>query len=196
MKMLKIFLLFTLLMALSPSYADAHPGRTDGNGGHTCKTNCTEKWGLSYGEYHYHGGKASTSSSTTVKQSGPSAKEIKAQRAKEAAAKKAAEEKKNKEIAKAEQDGYDVGLKDGYNSTSTIGLSKYQGAYNKGYKNGLEKGNLKLSNEKNRAYRAGYSTAEQGGSKEVPTVYKKNSSVLASYREGYERFFIDDKKQK
>ena len=28
----------------------AHPGRTDGNGCHTCRTNC-EKWGLAYGEY-------------------------------------------------------------------------------------------------------------------------------------------------
>ena len=26
----------------------AHPGRTDGNGCHTCRTNC-EKWGLAYG---------------------------------------------------------------------------------------------------------------------------------------------------
>lgn len=183
-------------MALLPNYADAHPGRTDGNGGHTCKTNCTEKWGLSYGEYHYHnGGKSSTSSSTTVKKSGPSAKEVEAQKAKEAAAKKAAEEKKNKEIAKAEQDGYDVGLKDGYNNTTTKGSSKYQGAYNKGYKKGLEKGILKLSNEKNRAYRAGYSAAKQGSLKEVPSVYKTNSSVSASYLEGYERFFIDAEKK-
>lgn len=196
MKMLKIFLLFSLLMALSPNYADAHPGRTDGNGGHTCRTNCTE-WGLSYGEYHYHnGGKSSTSSSTTVKKSGPSAKEIEAQRAKKAAAKKAAEEKKNKEIAKAEQAGYDVGLKDGYNNTTTVASSKYLGAYNKGYKKGLEKGILKLSNEKNRAYRAGYGAAKLGSSKEVPSVYKTNSFVSASYLEGYERYFIDVKKQK
>jgi len=31
----------------------AHPGRTDEDGGHTCYTNC-EKYGLEYGEYHYH----------------------------------------------------------------------------------------------------------------------------------------------
>lgn len=35
--------------------ADAHPGRTDSRGGHTCRTNCPD-WGLNYGEYHYHGG--------------------------------------------------------------------------------------------------------------------------------------------
>lgn len=32
----------------------AHPGRTDFQGCHTCRTNCTEKWGLEYGEYHCH----------------------------------------------------------------------------------------------------------------------------------------------
>jgi hypothetical protein len=42
---------FFLLTAVS--HVSAHPGRTDANGGHTCRTNC-EKWGLQYGEYHYH----------------------------------------------------------------------------------------------------------------------------------------------
>ncbi|KIL35203.1 competence protein [Cohnella kolymensis] len=44
-----ILILFTTNSAL------AHPGRTDGSGGHTCRTNC-EKWGLDQGEYHYHNG--------------------------------------------------------------------------------------------------------------------------------------------
>jgi hypothetical protein len=39
--------------------ANAHPGRTDSSGGHTCRTNCPG-WGLDYGEYHYHGGSASS----------------------------------------------------------------------------------------------------------------------------------------
>ena len=42
----------------------AHPGRTDGNGCHTCRTNC-EKWGLAYGEYHCHNGNSSASSSNS-----------------------------------------------------------------------------------------------------------------------------------
>jgi hypothetical protein len=47
------------------SAALAHPGRTDSKGGHTCRTNC-EKWGLEYGEYHYHnGGGASSSNRST-----------------------------------------------------------------------------------------------------------------------------------
>ncbi|WP_420178341.1 copper amine oxidase N-terminal domain-containing protein [Ornithinibacillus scapharcae] len=40
------------MMFLTP-IVNAHPGRTDSNGGHYCWTNCS-KWGLSYGEYHYH----------------------------------------------------------------------------------------------------------------------------------------------
>jgi hypothetical protein len=51
-----LFMLFTPL-------AMAHPGRTDASGGHTCRTNC-EKWGLKYGEYHYHNGGHSSSSSS------------------------------------------------------------------------------------------------------------------------------------
>src|SRR4051812_15851277 len=48
------------LFLLLPSTASAHPGRTDSNGGHTCRTNC-EQWGLEYGEYHYHNGGGSSS---------------------------------------------------------------------------------------------------------------------------------------
>lgn len=52
----------------SASYA--HPGRTDARGGHTCRTNC-EKWGLEYGEYHYHNGSSSSSSKSSSKSSAP-----------------------------------------------------------------------------------------------------------------------------
>jgi hypothetical protein len=54
-KLLVILSLNFLLPFLAPSSIEAHPGRTDANGGHTCRTNC-ESWGLEYGEYHYHGG--------------------------------------------------------------------------------------------------------------------------------------------
>ncbi|MBM7704346.1 thermonuclease family protein [Metabacillus iocasae] len=46
-----------LLGITAPTYA--HPGRTDGNGGHTCRTNC-ENWGLNYGQYHNHNSGAPT----------------------------------------------------------------------------------------------------------------------------------------
>jgi len=47
-----IVILFGVTVAGYNSFA--HPGRTDSSGGHTCRTNCTERWGLNYGEYHYH----------------------------------------------------------------------------------------------------------------------------------------------
>jgi competence protein ComEC len=45
------FILSFLL--ISATLSVAHPGGTDANGGHTCRTNC-EKWGLEEGEYHLH----------------------------------------------------------------------------------------------------------------------------------------------
>jgi hypothetical protein len=57
-------LVVTLLGFGSVGIAEAHPGRTDGSGGHTCRTNC-ESWGLEYGEYHYHGGGGSSSGGAT-----------------------------------------------------------------------------------------------------------------------------------
>lgn len=60
-------LIMIMIVILSPLYVEAHPGRTDSNGCHTCRTNCA-KWGLSYGQYHCHGKKnSSTSSSNTNK---------------------------------------------------------------------------------------------------------------------------------
>jgi competence protein ComEC len=54
---ISIFLLFVTFMSSGVSIA--HPGKTDANGGHTCRTNC-EKWGLKQGEYHTHNGGATT----------------------------------------------------------------------------------------------------------------------------------------
>lgn len=60
-------LIMIMIVVLSPLYVEAHPGRTDSNGCHTCRTNCA-KWGLRYGQYHCHGRKnSSTSSSNTNK---------------------------------------------------------------------------------------------------------------------------------
>jgi len=54
------FITVTCAFILTANIAFAHPGRTDSKGGHTCRTNCTERWGLKYGEYHYHGIKTKT----------------------------------------------------------------------------------------------------------------------------------------
>ncbi|MCK5211421.1 YHYH domain-containing protein [Candidatus Parcubacteria bacterium] len=46
--------LILVVLLLLPFFVFAHPGRTDSKGCHTCRTNCTEKWGLEYNEYHCH----------------------------------------------------------------------------------------------------------------------------------------------
>ncbi len=55
-----IILLVTILLINENAFA--HPGRTDGNGCHTCRTNC-ESWGLRKNEYHCHNGNSYSNSS-------------------------------------------------------------------------------------------------------------------------------------
>lgn len=58
-----------ILITLIPTIVFAHPGKTDANGCHTCKTNCS-KWGLYNGQYHCHNGgtgESSSSNNTTKK---------------------------------------------------------------------------------------------------------------------------------
>ncbi|MGM0710417.1 YHYH domain-containing protein [Brevibacillus parabrevis] len=70
MKKLAFWIALILVVSFFPVQSlEAHPGRTDANGGHTCRTNC-EKWGLKYGEYHYHN-KGSQSSGSTTKAASP-----------------------------------------------------------------------------------------------------------------------------
>lgn len=59
-------LITIMIVVLLPLYVEAHPGRTDSNGCHTCRTNCA-KWGLRYGQYHCHGKTNSSTSSNTNK---------------------------------------------------------------------------------------------------------------------------------
>jgi hypothetical protein len=53
-----LFVLSLLAFFIFAPSVYAHPGRTDGSGGHTCRTNCAS-WGLGTGEYHSHGGGSS-----------------------------------------------------------------------------------------------------------------------------------------
>ncbi|MBB6023142.1 hypothetical protein HNR77_004242 [Paenibacillus sp. JGP012] len=81
-KKLLVSSLVSVLLLSSTSSVLAHPGRTDANGGHTCWTNCA-KWGLEYGEYHYHnGGKSSSSSSSTKSSKSSSSKSSKSSKSK------------------------------------------------------------------------------------------------------------------
>lgn len=63
--LLSIGILLSVIFAgVSPAFA--HPGRTDGAGCHTCRTNCPN-WGLSTGEYHCHDAKATPQPKAPVK---------------------------------------------------------------------------------------------------------------------------------
>lgn len=62
--MKKKFIIVILLIGMMPSVVLAHPGRTDSNGCHYCRTNCT-KYGLSNGQYHCHNGGSSSGSSNS-----------------------------------------------------------------------------------------------------------------------------------
>jgi hypothetical protein len=65
-KMIRRIVLFFVFYLLCFNHLTfAHPGDTDGSGGHTCRTNCGS-WGLKYGEYHYHNGGYESLPSTTV----------------------------------------------------------------------------------------------------------------------------------
>ncbi|MFA5128573.1 MAG: YHYH domain-containing protein [Patescibacteria group bacterium] len=66
MKNLIIF--FTIISLMIPSVVSAHPGRTDKNGCHVCRTNCSE-WGLSDSEYHCHATKVKTETKHYAKRS-------------------------------------------------------------------------------------------------------------------------------
>ncbi|GGG13896.1 hypothetical protein GCM10010912_67890 [Paenibacillus albidus] len=70
-KKTSVSLFLSIILIMLPLIANAHPGRTDSNGGHYCRTNCA-KWGLENGEYHYHNGGGSTT--TTPATPKPTAK--------------------------------------------------------------------------------------------------------------------------
>jgi len=55
---------FLVCLMIEVNSVMAHPGRTDANGCHVCKTNCAS-WGLKRGEYHCHNGNSSSSSSSS-----------------------------------------------------------------------------------------------------------------------------------
>ena len=52
--------ILTIIALLFATPALGHSGGTDSSGGHRCYTNCND-YSLSYGEYHYHGGRSSSS---------------------------------------------------------------------------------------------------------------------------------------
>lgn len=52
---MKYLFLFSLLFVASPLLVSAHPGNTDSNGGHYCRTNY-DYWGVPWNQWHSHSG--------------------------------------------------------------------------------------------------------------------------------------------
>jgi len=63
--------LLAIIILIGTNITLAHPGPTDANGGHTCRTNCAD-WGLEDGEYHYHSSNDNTSTIDSTKSSSAS----------------------------------------------------------------------------------------------------------------------------
>lgn len=105
----KLLLTTSVALLVAPISAYAHPGRTDANGGHTCRTNC-EKWGLQYGEYHYHNKPASSSGATSPAPSQnnngavEAERQAEAQRNAEAEKQRVAEEQRKAEEARKREE--------------------------------------------------------------------------------------------
>ncbi|QGH33174.1 YHYH domain-containing protein [Gracilibacillus salitolerans] len=178
MKKNLLFLIIVLILIPFHSTLEAHSGRTDSSGGHNCSAKSIAK-GLCT-DYHYHNGGGSSSSGSSSSSSsnipkepsGPTLEEIEAQ-----------------DKTKGEEDGYSVGVDDGYNGAKeneTIDTSSnaYQEGYSVGYNKGFEEGKKNLNSEKEKAYDAGYDAAIEG-LKEAK--HSENDLVQASYKEGYEK---------
>jgi len=53
LKNIKFIILIFVVLLILPMGVFAHPGRTDAEGCHVCRKNCSS-WGLANGEYHCH----------------------------------------------------------------------------------------------------------------------------------------------
>jgi len=173
----------------------AHPGRTDSNGGHYCRTNC-EKWGYEYGEYHYHNGSnpssnitsdnAETEIPTDTETSQEDLEEIYDQLAKE---------------------GYEVGYQDGYNQRSykdfheekysvlsNAEYSWYKKGYNEGFRVGKERKDAEVSKQQeeefNRGKEAGTDKAHndfKNGNIQINS--SSNNDKTDSWNEGFSQAY-------
>ncbi|MGE6257030.1 YHYH domain-containing protein [Heyndrickxia sporothermodurans] len=160
--MKKLFVTFSaLLIILSFSARDvlAHPGRTDSNGGHTCRTNCA-KWGLKTGEYHYHnGGGSGGGSSPRTSTPAPSYSQA--------------------DVDRGRKSGQKNGYEDGYNRSSrNPNTNNGNEGYKKGYKAGYDAGyNEGFKKVKEEDILAGAKLGKSDGKKSYQNGKKKEVSI-------------------
>lgn len=185
----KVFLLCTVLMFTGFIFADAvfaHPGRTDSNGGHYCRTNCA-KWGYKTGEYHYHNSGSSSKSSTTTKSSAPKSTPKPAYTQ--------ADIDRGKEAGKSE--GYDAGYnRYSKDAKTAAGNEGYKIGYAAGYEAGYQAGLKKIREEDKEAGSSsgkidGKVAYREGKTKDLEAEASKsddwNNAYKAAFIQAFER---------
>ncbi|MGG0668641.1 YHYH domain-containing protein [Sporosarcina koreensis] len=180
--MKKLFVTFSialLTLSLFGSVASAHPGRTDSNGGHTCRTNCA-KWGLKTGEYHYHnGGGSGTSSGTTTSKPKPKPQPTYSQA----------------DVDNGKTSGESQGYEDGYNrrnknSSTDMGNEGYKKGYASGYAAGYKEGIEKIKEEDRQSGATlgegdGKTALRKGENKEVSMNDSKSDDWNTAYKAAF-----------
>lgn len=188
--MKKLFVTLSVLLltlSLFESVASAHPGRTDSNGGHTCRTNCA-KWGLKTGEYHYHnGGGSSTSSGTTTSKPTPKPQPTYSQA----------------DVDNGKTSGELQGYEDGYNrrnknASADIGNEGYKKGYASGYATGYKAGLAKIKEEDIQAgttlgEKDGKSALRKGENKEVSMNDSKSNDWNGAYKVAFIKSYDQEK---
>lgn len=171
-------LCFSALLVSTAVSVEAHPGRTDSNGGHTCRKDC-EKWGLQYGEYHYHNGGGSSGGG-----GGSVAQPV-------AAPQPTAEEIRQQELTAGQNAGYTAGAAYGATSLTvkegktTEGSKAYQEGYVAGYKKGMEEAQQQLKQKIEQAKTAGEKAGKALQTEQVPEQFSQIDEVKKAYQESY-----------
>ena len=184
-KLLVAFIIVLLTFPYFVSTTLAHPGRTDSNGGHTCRTNCA-KWGYKTGEYHYHNGGSSRSTSSTPspsQKSTPSPKPTYSQA----------------DVDNGRDSGKTLGYEDGYsrenkNLNTTVGNEGYKKGYIAGYEAGYNEGLKKIKEEDTVAgttlgKSAGKIAYEKGESREISPDSAKSDDWNSAYKAEFSKSF-------
>ena len=188
----------------------AHPGRTDGSGCHTCRTNC-EKWGLSYGEYHCHngGGSSSGSQATTPAYDAQDEQARIAEQQRLAEEARIAEQKRQEEEAKhqeelrlaeekriQEQKEYDQGYQEGFDykwknihddlSIEQLKEDQKSAKYQEGYEKGFAEAQKQLNEEKEKAYQLGYDQKKNDPNLSFQEPADQSENYKKAFRSGYD----------
>lgn len=187
-KVLRFLITVFLLISFSPLSVKAHPGKTDANGCHTCKTNC-EKYGLDYGEYHCHNGGGSGSSggnsSTQNKPAPPTSQAAPSQKEPVKPI-----EKKIDYASIGKKDGYNFKIKNPDKELNEANYTYSESAYKSAYKTAYEKAENEL---KDKTIKLASENGEKDATKsENYSLSSIPSGVMSKvYKEYYKTAFDD-----